>query len=59
MPANPTTLLRHLHRLVSPPPTAPDGDALLLDRFVRRRDEEAFAALVRRHGPMVLRVCRR
>jgi RNA polymerase sigma factor (sigma-70 family) len=59
MPANPTTLLRQLHRLVSPLPTAPDGDAILLDRFVRRRDEEAFAALVRRHGPMVLRVCRR
>ena len=26
---------------------------------VRQRDEEAFAAVVRRHGPMVLAVCRR
>ena len=34
-------------------------DAQLLDCFVRRRDEAAFAALVRRHGPMVLGLCRR
>ncbi len=33
-------------------------DGQLLDHFVRRRDEAAFAALVERHGPMVLRVCR-
>jgi RNA polymerase sigma-70 factor (ECF subfamily) len=38
------------------------SDEQLLDRFVARRDEtgeEAFAALVERHGPMVLGVCRR
>jgi len=29
----------------------PDGD--LLESYVRRRDEAAFEALVRRHGPMV------
>src|SRR5262245_36421984 len=34
-----------------------DGD--LLTRYVRHRDEAAFAALVCRHGPMVLAVCRR
>jgi RNA polymerase sigma factor (sigma-70 family) len=34
-------------------------DAELLERFARRRDEPAFAALVVRHGPMVLGVCRR
>jgi RNA polymerase sigma factor (sigma-70 family) len=34
-------------------------DAQLLQRFVSRQDEAAFAALVKRHGPMVLAVCRR
>ena len=37
-------------------------DSLLLERFVAREDPEesdaAFAALVERHGPMVLGVCR-
>jgi RNA polymerase sigma factor (sigma-70 family) len=34
-------------------------DARLLERFLSTREEEAFAVLVRRHGPMVLGVCRR
>src|SRR5947209_2361714 len=34
-----------------------DGD--LLEAFLTRRDEAAFEALLRRHGPMVLGVCRR
>ena len=31
----------------------------LLERYLDRRDEIAFEALVARHGPMVLGVCRR
>jgi RNA polymerase sigma factor (sigma-70 family) len=59
MPADPATLLRHLRRLAAPAPLPPDADAVLLGRFVHDRDEASFAALVRRHGPMVRRVCRR
>src|SRR5262245_32323773 len=39
------------------PTEPPDGD--LLDRFVSDRDSSAFEELVRRHGPMVMGVCRR
>jgi RNA polymerase sigma factor (sigma-70 family) len=34
-------------------------DGQLLECFLRDRDEPAFEALVRRHGPMVFGVCRR
>jgi RNA polymerase sigma factor (sigma-70 family) len=33
-------------------------DCCLLERFVDRRDQAAFRALVTRHGPAVLRACR-
>jgi hypothetical protein len=48
-------VLRHLRRLAGGQ-TAPAPDRELLDRFVAWRDPEAFAALVERHGPLVLRV---
>ncbi|HTU18961.1 MAG TPA: sigma-70 family RNA polymerase sigma factor [Gemmataceae bacterium] len=50
-----SALLSHLYRLTSPPL----DDAELLRRWVQRRDEDAFAALVTRHGRMVQGVCRR
>jgi RNA polymerase sigma factor (sigma-70 family) len=34
-------------------------DGQLLECFIGKRDESAFTLLVRRHGPMVLGVCRR
>jgi RNA polymerase sigma factor (sigma-70 family) len=48
--------LHFLARQISPPVLA-DGE--LLDRFAQNRDNEAFAELVRRHGPVVYRICRR
>jgi HlyD family secretion protein len=53
---------RQVHRLFTFGAVGTMPDAQLLDRFVARRDEAAEAAfedLVIRHGPMVLRVCRR
>src|SRR5262245_5798919 len=50
-------LIQHLRRAVGP--VQEPGDGQLLDSFLVRRDGEAFAALMRRHGPMVWGVCRR
>src|SRR5262245_19689372 len=58
--AQPGTLLRHIHHLAAGRGLTQRTDRQLLDDFAARRgDEAAFAALVARHGPMVLRVCRR
>src|SRR5690348_5149824 len=51
------TLLRHIQKLAGGARHRTDRE--LLDAFAARRSEAAFAALVSRHGPMVLRVCRR
>src|SRR5206468_3709365 len=53
-----TTTLGYLRTLAGPP-GGPAGDAELLARFASRREESAFTALLERHGPMVLGVCRR
>jgi RNA polymerase sigma factor (sigma-70 family) len=50
-------VLRHI-RAVAGAGGGEVPDALLLERFLTLREEEAFAALVRRHGPMVFSVCR-
>jgi RNA polymerase sigma factor (sigma-70 family) len=52
-------VLRQLCSLTGPPPSAEVSDVQLLERFVARRDEAAFDLLLRRHGGMVLHVCRR
>ncbi len=51
-------LLRHLGRAALRGGPEP-ADADLLERWLSLRDESAFEALVWRHGPMVLGVCRR
>ncbi len=50
--------LRHINRLFADGTVTGLSDAQLLERFRDRADAEAFEALVARHGPMVLSVCR-
>ena len=52
-------LVHCVRRLLRAPEARSPTDRDLLERFVRHRDEAAFATLLRRHGPMVLGVCRR
>jgi RNA polymerase sigma factor (sigma-70 family) len=52
-------VLEHLRRAAFLREEARLSDGHLLGCFIERRDESAFAALVRRHGPMVWGVCRR
>jgi RNA polymerase sigma factor (sigma-70 family) len=49
--------VRQLRRWAGPDPVEDASDGDLLDRFRTDRDERAFAALVRRHGPLVWGVC--
>jgi RNA polymerase sigma factor (sigma-70 family) len=55
----PSNVIEHVRRMVLLHDGAEQTDVQLLDSFRRRRDEAAFAALVRRHGRMVWAVCRR
>jgi RNA polymerase sigma factor (sigma-70 family) len=50
-----TGVMRHLRVPAGDGPNDPE----LLDRYARGSDQEAFAALVRRYGPLVLGVARR
>lgn len=52
-------LLKHLYHLARVDGTEALTDGELVERFAASGDEAAFAALVRRHGPLVLQVCQR
>ncbi len=52
-------LAKHLRTLTTAARIDGLTDRELIERFAADRDEDTFTALVRRHGPMVLRVCRR
>jgi RNA polymerase sigma factor (sigma-70 family) len=52
-------VLRQLRQIAAQQERSGTTDADLLDRFLVQREEVAFEALVHRHGPMVLGVCRR
>src|SRR5262249_55011311 len=52
------TVLRQIDQLFGAGTVAGLSDAQLLGRFRTQRDEGAFVALLARHGPMVLTVCR-
>jgi RNA polymerase sigma factor (sigma-70 family) len=54
----PGTLLGHIQQLAARRDTH-GTDRQLLAEFAEQRNEAAFASLVARHGPMVLRICRR
>jgi RNA polymerase sigma factor (sigma-70 family) len=51
-------LLKELRTLYAEGSIGSLTDGQLLERFVAGRDEAVFAALVERHGPMVLQICR-
>ena len=51
-------VLRSLNNLLKSGGT-PADDGRLLERFVRQHDQDAFAELVARHGPLVFGLCRR
>ena len=60
MPTVPASrLLPSIRRSVLGRLTPDRSDGQLLTAFVTERDSEAFAGIVRRHGPMILGVCRR
>jgi RNA polymerase sigma factor (sigma-70 family) len=53
-----TSVLRHIRRVSGSSVDEQPTDRRLLEDFAATRDQAAFAALVTRHGPMVLSVCR-
>jgi RNA polymerase sigma factor (sigma-70 family) len=56
---HPGIVLRRFREVLTAKEARQVSDQELLDRFTGRHEEAAFEALVRRHGPLVLGVCRR
>src|ERR1700678_2807816 len=52
------TLIQQLERLFHQGTTVGLSEGELVERFASGHDESAFEALIARHGPMVLGVCR-
>ena len=52
-------VLQHLRTLAHAKAYEESSDRQLLELFLAEQEEAAFVALLRRHGPMVLQVCRR
>jgi RNA polymerase sigma factor (sigma-70 family) len=52
-------VVQHLRKATLRQDGAGLTDSQLLSHFIEGKDESAFEALVRRHGPMVMGVCRR
>src|SRR5437899_1002579 len=57
--AQPHILLRYIRKLRAEYTSDQLSDRELLCRFAESNDQEPFELLMRRHGPMVLRLCRR
>ena len=52
-------VLRVIHRMYALQGSSDLTDRELVERYMANQDETAFAALVKRHGPMVFGVSRR
>src|ERR1700722_1993988 len=52
-------MFQRMRQALAPPQPVDLTDRQLLERFVTTQHEAAFSALVERHGPLVLGVCRR
>src|SRR5690348_16925449 len=57
--AKPNPVLACIRGMLAEADAGSLADRELLRRFADQQDEIAFRSLLRRHGPMVLRVCQR
>ena len=53
------TVIRYIRNVAVIRENRDKTDSQLLSAFIVQRDQDAFSALVKRHGPLVLSVCRR